>query len=271
MSSPANTSWASEPTPSALSVRHVSKSFGGVMAVSDVSFEVEAGSFTAIIGPNGAGKTTLFNIVTNLFPPTCGTVSYFGKPLAGLMGSALARLGLIRTFQAARVFPGMTALDNIKTGGHLLTRRGPVQQMFWTAGARAQEVALADRAAALLDVAGLSRFADSQAHELPIGAQKVVEVLRALMARPRLLLLDEPAAGLNDTETASLAELIRAICAAGITIVVVEHNMSLVMGADRVIVLDAGRLIAEGTPGEISRDKSVIEAYLGEAGGSDVA
>jgi branched-chain amino acid transport system ATP-binding protein len=250
----------------ALGLRNVSKRFGGVLAVSGISFDVAEGSFTAIIGPNGAGKTTLFNLITNLFPLTEGTVSYFGRSLAGLRGDALAGIGLIRTFQTARVFPGMTALSNVKTGGHLLTRVGPLGQMFWTPGAIKQERALTAKAHALLELTGLSQYASSLAHELPIGAQKLVEIARALMASPRVLLLDEPAAGLNDSETATLATILRAICEAGITIVVVEHNMSLVMGADRVVVLDAGRLIAEGTLSSVAGDERVIEAYLGYSG-----
>jgi branched-chain amino acid transport system ATP-binding protein len=247
----------------ALSLKKVSKRFGGLMAVSDISFDVAEGSFTAIIGPNGAGKTTLFNLITNLIPLTDGSVSYFGRPLAGLKGYALAAIGLVRTFQSARVFPGMSTLANVKTGGHLLTRAGLLAQICWSPAARNQERSLTAKAQALLEVVGLSRYASTPAHELPIGAQKLVEIARALMARPRVLLLDEPAAGLNDSETAALATILRAVCLSGVTTVIVEHNMSLVTGADRVVVLDAGRLIAEGAPANIAKNERVIEAYLG--------
>jgi branched-chain amino acid transport system ATP-binding protein len=265
---------AQEPHPKktpALSLCNISKSFGGVLAVEDVSFDIAEGSFAAIIGPNGAGKTTIFNLITNLFTASRGTVFYFGESLAGFKPNALARLGLIRTFQTARVFPAMTAIDNIKTGGHLRTRVGPIGQMLWTRGAWLQERALKEQAQELLELIGLSHFSKTLGHDLPIGAQKLVEVARALMARPRVLLLDEPAAGLNDSETASLAALLRAICIAGVTIAVVEHNMSLVMGADRVLVLDAGRLIADGDPASIQRNQHVIEAYLGSGGSDDAA
>ena len=249
----------------ALSLKKVSKQFGGLMAVSEVSFDVAEGSFTAIIGPNGAGKTTLFNLITNLIRLTDGSVSYFGRPLAGLKGDALAAIGLIRTFQTARVFPGMSTLANVKTGGHLLTRAGLLAQMSWIPATRNQERSLTAKAQALLEVIGLTRYASTPAHELPIGAQKLVEIARALMARPRVLLLDEPAAGLNDSETAALATILRAVCLSGVTIVIVEHNMSLVTGADRVVVLDAGQLIAEGPPAVIAKDERVIEAYLGSS------
>jgi branched-chain amino acid transport system ATP-binding protein len=251
-------------TPAALHLVNLGKSFGGVQAVADVSLEVAAGSLTALIGPNGAGKTTLFNLITNLFVPSEGEVFFYGTPLAGLSSHAIAGLGLIRTFQTARVFPGMTTLENVMVGAHLHLRTHAARQMLWTGGARREERELVGKAEALLDLAELAAYRDSAATDLPIGAQKLVEVLRAVMARPRLLLLDEPAAGLNDSETAELAALLRAVCDAGTTIVVVEHNMSLVMGvADRVIVLDAGRIIAAGRPAEIQGNPRVIEVYLG--------
>jgi branched-chain amino acid transport system ATP-binding protein len=253
-------------TVSALAVRHISKTFGGLAAIADVSLEVADGSLTALIGPNGAGKTTLFNLITNLFPSTAGETFFYGAPLGRRSPGDIAKLGLIRTFQTARVFPGMTVLENVLVGGHNQTRRHAFEQMLWLGAARNEERGLTAKAEAFLDIVGLSRFRDQAATDLPMGAQKLVEVIRALMARSRMLLLDEPAAGLNDSETAELASLLIAIRDSGVTILVVEHNMSLVMGiADRVLVLDAGRLIASGSPAEIQANAAVIEAYVGRA------
>jgi branched-chain amino acid transport system ATP-binding protein len=247
----------------ALECRSVSKIFGGVLAVDDVSLTVPSGSISALIGPNGAGKTTLFNVATNLYAPSSGEVCFFGKKVAGLSAPHIAALGVIRTFQTARVFPGMTTIENVMTGAHLHLRAPVISQMLWTRTARREEGKLIEKADALLDMIGLTNSRDVAATDLPIGAQKLIEVVRALMAHPKLLLLDEPAAGLNDHETAELAVFLRAICDAGTSIMVVEHNMSLVMGvADRVFVLDAGRLIASGAPDEIQRNPRVIEAYL---------
>jgi branched-chain amino acid transport system ATP-binding protein len=248
----------------ALAIVGLFKSFGGVRAISDVSMIVPDRSLTAVIGPNGAGKTTLFNLVTNLYPADDGEIALYGRSIRGRPSGALAAMGLIRTFQSARVFPGMTARENVLAGAHLHVRAPAWQQMLWLGGARREERALAAKADALLDLVGLAPFAHMAATDLPMGAQKLLEIVRALMARPRLLLLDEPAAGLNDAETEDLAELLRAVRDSGITVVVVEHNMSLVMGvADQVIVLDAGSKVAAGSPQEIQKDKRVIAAYVG--------
>jgi len=248
--------------------RAVSKIFGGLRAVDDVTLSVPSGSLCALIGPNGAGKTTLFNVATNLFAPSSGEVRFFGTNVAGRHTHEFAALGVIRTFQTARVFPGMTTVENVMAGAYLHSRSTAMSQMLWTRGARREERQVTEMADALLKMVGLENSRDSSTTALPIGAQKLVEVVRALMAKPRLLLLDEPAAGLNDHETAELATLLRAICNAGTTIMVVEHNMSLVMGvADRIFVLDAGRLIASGSPEEIQGNQTVIDAYLGRAEG----
>jgi branched-chain amino acid transport system ATP-binding protein len=252
----------------ALEITGLSRSFGGLQAVADVSFKVQAGTVTALIGPNGAGKTTLFNLITHLLRPSAGHVLFFGQPIDGQSPEQIAALGLIRAFQTARVFPGMTVLENVMAGAHRLIKTAAWRQMLWTPGARGEDRAVRARAKDLLDLVGLSAARHRPASDLPMGEQKLLEVLRALMAGPRLLLLDEPAAGLNDTETAELAALLRGIRAAGITLLVVEHNMSLVMGvADQVVVLDSGRTIAVGAPNEIRTNPVVIEAYIGRADG----
>ena len=252
-------------TTPALEVSAVSRRFGGLLAIDGVTFSIAQGGLSALIGPNGAGKTTLFNAITNLFPPTSGEVRFMGRSLTGLDARRIASLGLIRTFQTARVFPGMTVLENALAGAHMHVGAPALAPMVRLPGARAEERALRDKANALLDLIGLSAFRDTAATDLPMGAQKNLEVVRALMANPRMLLLDEPAAGLNDSETADLAALLTAIRDIGVTIMVVEHNMSLVMGiADQVIVLDAGKLVAIGAPAEIQADRRVIEAYVGQ-------
>jgi branched-chain amino acid transport system ATP-binding protein len=254
-------------TAAALKVSNVTKRFGGVAAISAASLEVPDGSVTALIGPNGGGKTTLFNLITNLLPSTSGQIEFYGTPLSRLTPGQIAGLGLIRTFQNARVFPGMTVLENVLVGGHCAVGNGPVKQMLWLPSARHEQAKLTAKADALLEMVGLSRYRTLAAFDLPMGAQKLLDIIRALMARPRMLLLDEPAAGLNDGETAELGSLLRAVRASGVTVMVVEHNMSLVMGvADQVTVLDAGCVVASGTPKQIRDDARVIEAYMGSEG-----
>ncbi|TAL82306.1 MAG: ABC transporter ATP-binding protein [Candidimonas sp.] len=246
-----------------LSVQGLSKSFGGVRATSDVTFDVLEGDITALIGPNGAGKTTVFNLITNIFPYE-GEVSFDGRNIKGLSPVQVAQIGLIRTFQSARVFPGMTVLENVLAGRHRLLKSSSLSQFIWGQSSRREEADLRRRAEGLLDLVGLLKERDTHAVDLPMGAQKLLEVVRALMSQPRLLCLDEPAAGLNDKETEDLAVLLKAVRASGVPILLVEHNMGLVMGvADQVLVLDAGAVIAWGPPAEIQQNETVIEAYLG--------
>ena len=250
----------------ALIVSGVTKSFGGVHAVSDVSFNVRAGSLTALIGPNGAGKSTMFNLFTNLYIADSGKIEYFGQNLAGMRSDKIARLGLIRTFQTARVFAGMTVLENVLAGAHIGVHANLLEEALRLPRATSEERTVREKAGHLVDVLGLSAVKDDSAISLPLGLQKLLEIARALMAGPKTLLLDEPAAGLNDTETLRLAELLVAINAAGVTMVVVEHNMSLVMSISQdIVVLDAGRVIARGTPAAVQADERVIEAYVGRA------
>jgi len=249
----------------ALDVHGLAKAFGGVKAIDNVTFTVPDGTLTAVIGPNGAGKTTVFNLVTSLFRADAGEITFYGDSIVGLPSEKIASLGLIRTFQTARVFPGMTVIENALAGAHLKVRSGMIRQMLWLGSARREERALRAEAEALLDLVGLSEFRNAAGTDLPMGGQKLLEVVRALMARPRLLLLDEPAAGLNDKETEDLAELLSAVRGAGITVVVVEHNMSLVMSiSDQIVVMDAGKIAACGAPAEIQKDPRVIAAYVGQ-------
>jgi branched-chain amino acid transport system ATP-binding protein len=247
-----------------LSVRHLTKSFGGLRATNDVTFEAAPHQVTALIGPNGAGKTTVFNLITNILSKDAGKVLFLGRDLAGMSAVKIANMGLVRTFQSARVFPGMTAIENVMVGAHRLAPHSGASEMLWLPRARNEEHRMLRRAEEMLELVGLAPFKDTHATELPMGAQKLLEVVRALMAQPKLLCLDEPAAGLNDTETQELANLLRAIRTLGIPVLIVEHNMSLVMNvADHVVVIDSGAIIAEGTPAAIQKNGRVIEAYLG--------
>lgn len=250
---------------SLLTVENLTKEFGGVRAVAEVSFAVEAGTIHSLIGPNGAGKTTLFNLVTGVYTPTAGRVTLDGKDLTALSTSARAGLGMQRTFQNLQIFFNMSAIENVMVGRHLHLGTGLFASLLGLPNIRRQTRAAREEAAELMRQVGLEKWLDAEADAMPYGALKRLEIARALAAEPKLLLLDEPAAGLNPKETAEIDELIRDIARSGVTVVLVEHDMKLVMNvSDRILVLDYGRKLAEGTADEVRRNPDVIKAYLGE-------
>ena len=248
-----------------LETRAVTKAFGGLTAVDKVNLSVESGKITSVIGPNGAGKTTLFNLIAGVYIPTSGEIHFEGNPLGKAPPYKRAALGIARTFQNVLLFDNMTAIENVMTGQHPRTRYGFFEAALRLPKAHREEEAISLKAKQYLNLVGLGMCADRNPLSLPLGQQKLLTIARALATEPKLLLLDEPGAGLNALEKQSLSELIRRIRDMGITIVLVEHDMDLVMGiAEWVIVLDSGQKIAEGTASQIQRDKKVIAAYLGE-------
>jgi branched-chain amino acid transport system ATP-binding protein len=247
-----------------LEIEHVSKNFGGVAALSEVSFGINPNEILGVIGPNGAGKTTLFNLITGVFAPSSGAIKFHEKPIVGLPPHQVTEMGISRTFQNIRLFDHMTALENVMVGSHCRTHAGMWQGLWRTQTQKTEERMIRDKSQALLELVGIIDEQDISAGSLSYGKQRRLEIARALGTEPKLLLLDEPTAGMNESETEELRILIKKIQSLGKAVVLIEHDMHLVMNVcERLVILNFGRKIAEGAPDEIRENKDVIEAYLG--------
>jgi branched-chain amino acid transport system ATP-binding protein len=248
----------------ALSIERIAVHFGGLIALSNMTFAVDEGEVVSLIGPNGAGKTTAFNVITGFLRPSRGEIRYRGRTLNGLRPHEIAEVGLVRTFQKTSVFGANSVFENILIGLHRRGRATAWQTLLALPGVRAEERRLRDEAREILDFVGIGQRAKELGDALPYGEQRLLEVAVALAARPSLLLLDEPVSGMNPSETSSFMRLLEKILARDITVLLVEHDMRMVMGvSDRVVVLNHGKIIAEGPPAEIQENPEVVRAYLG--------
>ena len=252
-------------TDTILKTEHITQRFGGLVALSDISMEVHSGEIIGIIGPNGAGKTTLFNVITGIYCPTEGKVSLLGQDVTGWKPHKITQLGFARTFQNIRLYARMSVRDNVISGMHCHTKSGILSSIFNTRSKRQEEKQCEEEADEILKLLDLYRFRFEMSTSLPYGAQRKLEIARALATHPKLLLLDEPAAGMNEQETADLANIVYRLKEMGYTILLIEHDMKFVMNiCERLYVLNNGCLIASGSPGEFKVDPVVIEAYLGK-------